>query len=225
MKSIQEFQAEADERNLRQLQLEGATRKNAMEAMAYGQAQQKQNALQRIAAGWTPQTTADERIASLRGNPYTFAEADALEKSTLDRRKTESEINAKAVETATKRLDTAGQAFGFVRDNPSLQSAQQAISYLVQNGVWDQKTAQGVAAQVQANRLPKPSACLPLRHTKARCRQKISCRSWTGLTWAGVWRSPPQTRLPELCRSWARRPSRRAPITRRPMPPHGVVRT
>lgn len=155
VKSVAEYDAEADERTMRGLGLESARRKNSMEAAAFDQGQKKQNALQSIAASWTPQTTDEQRIASLRSNPLTFGEADALEKSSLERQKTGAEVSSKAIETARKKLDIAGQAFGFVRDNPTPESAQQVIMYLAQNGVWDQNYAQQALAEIQANPTPE----------------------------------------------------------------------
>lgn len=161
LRSVADYRADMDAADLRRTQLEGARRKNAMEELAFGQAQRKQNALQQIAAGWGPQTSMEDRITSLRGNPLTFGEADSLEKSMLDRRKTtadiaktEGEASSKKLADAQKRLEVAGQAFGFVKDNPSVESAQAAIQGLLQAGIYDEKGAQAAWAKVQANPTP-----------------------------------------------------------------------
>lgn len=162
VRSVADYRADMDAADLRASQLQGAQRKNAMEEMAFGQAQRKQNALQQIAAGWGPQTSMEDRINSLRGNPLTFGEADALEKSHLERQKTGAEVDSKRQDVkskqlgdAQKRLEVAGQAFGFVKDNPSVESAQAAIQGLLQAGVYDENGAQAAWAKVQANPTPE----------------------------------------------------------------------
>lgn len=162
VRSVADYRADMDRAELAGLQVEGARRENAIKALLADQSVKKQNALQQIAAGWTPQTTMEDRITSLRGNPLTFGEADSLEKSMLDRKKTTADIaktqgeaDSKKLADAQKRLEVAGQAFGFVRDNPTIESAQAAILGLLQAGVYDENGAQAAWARVQSNPTPE----------------------------------------------------------------------
>lgn len=145
-RSVSDYIADADRADLARLQLEGQRRQNALAQVAYGQqlaeAQQKTdrfNALQRAAQGWTPETTTDQRIASLRANPLTWDAADTLEKSDLDRQKTRAtvskdtaEAQAKVLENGVKRLGFVGQLAGGVRDQATYDSA---LSQMQQSGI------------------------------------------------------------------------------------------
>lgn len=77
--------------------------------------------------------------------------AQDYQKGILDQQKVASEAKSKELETAQRRLDIAGQAFGFVRANPTLENANAAIDYLGQNGVWDPQQVAQYKAHVAAN--------------------------------------------------------------------------
>jgi hypothetical protein len=70
-----------------------------------------------------------------------FAESD----------KASAEAQGKLLENTKKRVDLAGQAFGFVRANPTLETANQAIDFLGTNGVWDAAQVAQYKAQVAAD--------------------------------------------------------------------------
>lgn len=107
-------------------------------------------------------------IRALRTGGY-FDKAGAIEKSigerlkaksdldTADatRRKTEAETESKRLADAKTRLDLAGQVFGFVRDNPSLENGARAADYLAQNGIWTREQAQAAIQQLQQNPTPE----------------------------------------------------------------------
>jgi hypothetical protein len=79
--------------------------------------------------------------AKLPGIQKGFAEAD----------KVGAEAQGKLLENTKKRVDLAGQAFGFVRQNPTLENANSAIDFLGQNGVWDAGQVQQYKAAVAAD--------------------------------------------------------------------------
>ncbi len=107
-------------------------------------------------------------IKALRGGGY-FEQAGGIEKQIAERlkaeeerksagvtrAKTEQEIQSKKLEDAKRRIDLAGQAFGFVKDNPSTENAIRAADFLKQNGVWDAETVQVAIARVQENPTPE----------------------------------------------------------------------
>ncbi len=65
--------------------------------------------------------------------------------------KTEAETSASKFETARKKLDIMGQAFGHVRSSPTPQAAAMALSYLVTNGVIDKAQADEQLAIIAQN--------------------------------------------------------------------------
>lgn len=126
-KSVQDYQGEAMQREAGMLDLEGKRRQNALQALTMEQSQRKQNVLQQVAAGWTPQTTAKQRIESLRSNPLTWDEADKLETSDLARRKTDSEIDKNAGDTTAKHMGVLKDLTGGVLADPTPQNAALAV--------------------------------------------------------------------------------------------------
>jgi hypothetical protein len=79
------------------------------------------------------------------------AKLPAMQKSFADADKAEAEVSAKQIEAATKKLDIAGQAFGYVRANPTVEAAHSAMDYLVQNGVWTAEQGARMKADAAAN--------------------------------------------------------------------------
>ncbi len=67
-------------------------------------------------------------------------------KNRLDRKKAQADIDKAGAdtektrfETTAKKLDIAGQAFGYVRQNPTLEAAHSVLDYLGSNGVFSQE--------------------------------------------------------------------------------------
>lgn len=83
-------------------------------------------------------------------------DATDFAKGKADVAKTGAETDAKKLEAAHKRMDIMGQTLGFVRQNPSVENATQAIQYLVQNGVMPPEKGQEAMAKFQAD--PSPQA-------------------------------------------------------------------
>ena len=152
LKSVDDWQAERDARSLRQAQLQGAQRQNALadlvgqqQRQAMGDATADRNALAALAAGWSASTTPEQRIMGLRnsGRPALMNQADTLEKQWLERRNTESQIgergaNSKkaAAETVGKHLDALKTLSQAVMANPTPQNASGALAQ------WEQMTGQ-----------------------------------------------------------------------------------
>jgi hypothetical protein len=86
------------------------------------------------------------RLPGLQKN---FAEADAKQ---ADIGKIKAETHAKEVEAAHKAFDVAGQAFGYVRANPTLDNALAAIDYLgSQPGLYKPEQLESWRQQVRSD--------------------------------------------------------------------------
>ena len=136
LKSVDDWQAERDTRALRQAQLQGLTRQNAL-ADLMGQQQRQtmadsdadRNALRALAAGWTADTTTDQRVAGLRnsGRAGLMGQADALEKSALERKKAEAAAGKDQAETLGKQLEAMKFLSQSVLASPTPQNAALAV--------------------------------------------------------------------------------------------------
>lgn len=124
-RSVADYAADMDRRELTQLQMQGQRGQNALlDVTRQGQAQAAQsamddrNALQRVASSWAPTTTVAERAASLRstGRPGLFTIADQLETQDGTRRKTEADIGKVGAETAEKAATTVDKALARYRN-------------------------------------------------------------------------------------------------------------
>lgn len=108
VRSMTDYAADLDKAEGTQLLLQGQRRQNELSALAADQTRrtmadsaEDRNVHQRLAATWGPDTTIDQRVASLRnsGRPALMQLADALEKQGLEKQKTGAEVSAKNVET------------------------------------------------------------------------------------------------------------------------------
>lgn len=123
---------------------------NALKMDEYQRGVQRQNRLQQLLSGADEAGAPD---ALLKGG--FLQESTALRKSKAENAQSDAKTKETLVATALKRLEAAGQAFGYVKDNPTPEAAQQAVSYLMENGIWDQPTAQAALARVQENPTPE----------------------------------------------------------------------
>lgn len=73
-----------------------------------------------------------------------------------DTAKQYSDIDKDKFAIAEKRLNLAGQAFGWVRDNPSIEAAHAVADYLGENGIWSPE--QVTQAKARAAQNPAPEA-------------------------------------------------------------------
>ncbi|MGI4846164.1 MAG: hypothetical protein ACRYF7_22980 [Janthinobacterium lividum] len=116
----------------------------------YQRTKARGNKLLELVRGLPANTTDEQRISALKGGGY-FDEADRLETSMLNRQKTGAEVKAKEWEAQSKKLDLAGQAFGYVRQNPTMEAAHQVLDYLGANGVYPPETVAQFKSMVAAD--------------------------------------------------------------------------
>lgn len=74
-----------------------------------------------------------------------------VDKATADVGKTKADTEKANLEVAHRRVDSWGQAMGFVRQNPTPENAAAAVQHLVRLGVMPPEMAQAALAQVQQN--------------------------------------------------------------------------
>jgi hypothetical protein len=89
----------------------------------------------------------EERESALMKGGF-LEEAGKLSKERRDATSQRVTDDAKAVETAQKRVESWGQTMGWVRQNPTPESAVSAVRYLVTIGVIPQEMAQAALANV-----------------------------------------------------------------------------
>lgn len=65
--------------------------------------------------------------------------------------KSSAQTRTAQIEAAHKSIDLAGQAFGYVRNNPTPENAMSAINWLTQQGVYTPEQSQQYSAMVQSN--------------------------------------------------------------------------
>lgn len=116
----------------------------------YQRSKTRQNKLLQLVQGLPANTTDEGRLNALKGGGY-FDEADKLETGMLNRQKTGAEVKAKEWEAQSKKLDLAGQAFGYVRQNPTMEAAHQVLDYLGANGVYPPETVAQFKGMVAAD--------------------------------------------------------------------------
>lgn len=116
----------------------------------YQRTKTRQNKLLELVQGLPANTSDDQRISALKGGGY-FDEADKLQTGMLNRRKVEAEAGAKEWDVQSKKLDLAGQAFGHVRQNPTLENANQTLDYLGERGIYSPETVAQYKAAVAAD--------------------------------------------------------------------------
>lgn len=125
----------------------------AAQQQAQAEAQARQQALAddqgaRAAFAANP-TDGTARLNALAGvSPKLYA---AEAKQQADLASTGATTKAKEIETAGKKIDLAGQAYGYVRNNPTPENAMSAVQYLVDSGVYSPEHAAGVIEKIKAN--------------------------------------------------------------------------
>jgi hypothetical protein len=89
------------------------------------------------------------RLSALASvSPKAYA---AEAKAQADQAKAGAETTAKQLETAHKKVDLAGQAFGYVRQFPTVQNAKSAIQWLGDQGVYSPDQVAQYSAKVDAD--------------------------------------------------------------------------
>jgi hypothetical protein len=129
-----------------------------MQMDAARQATEQQNTLADVIRGAMGADGKIDRNAALSGTAQRvpgqyfdlqkrFAEQD---KAGADVNKSNTETKVKELEAATKRIDLAGQAFNYVRQNPTPENAMAVLDHLGQNGVYTPEQVAQYKAKIQA---------------------------------------------------------------------------
>lgn len=134
------------------LELQNAQQSNQLNSMkmdTYQRGVSDQNALSQLLGrqGFDP-NSAEGRAELYRTAP---TKAQDFLKANQDMRKSGSEIDKTQMESASKRIEMAGQAFGWVKDNPSAENAYAALDYLGKNGIFKPEEVAQFKGQVAAN--------------------------------------------------------------------------
>lgn len=112
-RSVADYTADMDKAEAMQINLQGQRRQNELSALTADQTRQTmaesaadRNALQRLAATWGADTTAEQRVAALRnsGRPALMQQADSLEKQGLDKQKIGAEVAGQQSKLIDDRL-------------------------------------------------------------------------------------------------------------------------
>lgn len=135
-----------------------ASQLNALKMDEYQRGVTNQNALRQLMSEFGDDPAANQSKLLKGGflkesQDYGKSQADML-KSAADSKKTAAETQFKQVETAHKRIDAMGQVFGYVKDNPSAETALQATEYLVTQGIMTPEQAAQTKARIAADPTP-----------------------------------------------------------------------
>ena len=119
---------------LKQLQIDEARQSNMLNQQkldAYTQGQNRTNKLREMLGQMPANTTDEQRIQTMRGGGYT-EEADKLQTTLNNQRKTSSEADERDIKTAKARLDMIGAAAGIILKNPNagVEEAHAMFDYL-----------------------------------------------------------------------------------------------
>lgn len=137
--------------------IRGAQQENAMRQAQMDEYQRKlqdQNALRSTLAGFTPDMTAEQQVSALQRGGH-LAEARLLAESSAKTAADQRAEEKAALEAEHKRLEIRGQVYGSVAATPTIEAAQSALKYLVDNKLADPANADTVWQQIQANPTPE----------------------------------------------------------------------
>lgn len=121
---------------------------NGLKMDEYRRGLERKNKMQEI-LGQEYAKPEERENALLRGG--FVDEATKLSKERVDRVKSEAETEAKLVETANKRIDSWGNAMGFVRQNPTPENAVAAVRHLVTMGIIPKEQAQSALSGISSD--------------------------------------------------------------------------
>lgn len=128
-----------------------AQMQNKLAELMLGQKQQEitdQNAIRSLLSG----AGGDKKAAtkSLYGAGY-YKQAQEMEKAQLEQDKSVADMDKTKFETASKKLGIMGQAFGYVRNNPTLEAAHSTLDYLGSQGILSGEQVAQYKQQTAAN--------------------------------------------------------------------------
>lgn len=127
-REYEDAQAARQGRQMNALKLLMAQRQEQDAQRTIGEQEGIRNALAQLGQG----ATDEGRVNALRalGTQTAFGQADALEKSLLERKKTQALIDKDATDTRAKSLKMIREGLGFVYSNPTPEAAMQQIALL-----------------------------------------------------------------------------------------------
>jgi hypothetical protein len=106
-----------------------------------------------------------------RGLALRKSEAD-IAKTGADTRKSEQEARNKQLEEAEKRINLSGSVFRGVMENPTVDTAAQAVEFLRQNGVFPDEQAKGMLEELMQDPTPQAVSMLAERAFRASLSSK-----------------------------------------------------
>lgn len=137
-------------------QVQNAQNQNRLADLAYGEKQREISQTNALNDIYKNAVGADGKID--RQKVFTGAaqgglgnKLPALQKVFAEQDKATADLDKTKLEGITKRLEIAGQAFGYVRNNPTLEAAHSVLDYLGQNGVYSPEQVAQYKAAVAAN--------------------------------------------------------------------------
>lgn len=144
------------------LQLKEAQQQNQLNTLKMDEYQRgvsDKNALRQLMTGFGADHSANQSKLLQGGylkeaQDYAKNQAD-IGKTQADVGKVQADTQFKQLETAHKRIDMMGQAFGFVKDNPSADSALAATDFLVEQGIMTPEQAAQTKARIAADPSPQ----------------------------------------------------------------------
>lgn len=144
------------------LQLKEAQQQNQLNTLKMDEYQRgvsDKNALRQLMTGFGADHSANQAKLLQGGylkesQDYAKNQAD-IGKTQADVGKVQADTQFKQLETAHKRIDMMGQAFGFVKDNPSADSALLATDFLVEQGIMTPEQAAQTKARIAADPSPQ----------------------------------------------------------------------
>lgn len=132
-------------------QFQGIQSQNRLADLVFGEKQREiadQGAIRSTLSG----AGGDAKAASaaLMGKGF-YKQALEIDKADAERQKSVAAMEKDKVEIARKKLEVAGQAFGYVRNNPTLEAANSTLDYLAANGIYSPEQVAQYKAHVAAN--------------------------------------------------------------------------
>lgn len=135
------------EQYARVAQIKGAQTQNRLADLVFGEKQrevQQENALSQLYRDAIGADGKLDRAKVLTGAAQNNlgAKIPVLQKGFAEQDKATADLEKTRWDAQSKKLEIAGQAFGYVRNNPTLEAAHSVLDYLGSNGVYDAATVQ-----------------------------------------------------------------------------------
>jgi hypothetical protein len=129
-----------------------ASQMNVMKMDEYQRGVTSQNSLRQLMGGFGSDHGANQ--TKLMQGGY-LKESQDYAKNQADVGKVQADSQIKQLEAAHKRIDLMGQAFGFVKDNPTAESAIRATDYMVEMGIMTAEQAAQTKQRIASDPSPQ----------------------------------------------------------------------